>query len=322
VGGAYMEVTRPDKALYYTGTGDSDNLFGEAAAPLSAPWRVPSPAELAQIRAALQTTGKADYGDYWYASNKVTVSMAPQGEPVPGFPAYRIVLARGGGSYYNRTFVRLKDGATKIENWEADPYWVSSEHGTSPGRVIFVRSFDPSQPPATVPAGKPVAPPLPVLPPCKYEVGGKGPKGGIVYSVEEIKGYEAYWCKEVFPEIYHDQVSQPDAWAWYPKGAPGSALRADDMKLIYNRLLKTGKANFGDGWVKIQVYQSWSDKAFPGILFEREYLPGYFNLKTGALVEPDRVNGDEFVFSDPEMAAVHAAGTGYLVYRATSVEAY
>jgi hypothetical protein len=186
VGSAYMEVTRPDKAHYYYQSGGPHAITaaGEYLKEPPAPWRVPTPAELTQVYNALQKAGLADYGNYWYQSNKMRRESG----------------SGKGGDIYNVTFVRLKDGAAA----ESDrgsllaPYSVDlhSEDGTAMGRVIYVRSFDPSKPPAKVAAGKPVAPPLPAPPPppvqltfkpCPYPVGSTGPKGGVVYQVGENK---------------------------------------------------------------------------------------------------------------------------------------
>jgi len=179
-----MEVTRPDKAHYYYQSGVlyAITATGEYLKEPPAPWRVPTPAELTQVYNALQKSGLADYGDYWYQSNKWRIGSSS---------------GKGGGTPYYVTFVRLKDGAAA----ESDrgsllaPYSVDlhSEDGTAMGRVIYVRTFDPSKPPAKVAAGKPVAPPLPAPPvqltfkPCPYPVGSTGPKGGVVYRVGENK---------------------------------------------------------------------------------------------------------------------------------------
>jgi hypothetical protein len=224
-----MEVTRPDKALYYgEDRFDSDNKIPFMLVcpdPLASPWRLPSPAELTQIYTVLQKAGKADYGDYWYASNKASIihwAMAPdQGESVPGFPAYRIILANGGQVLFNRvqrTFVRLKDGAAKeAYDGEIEGYgYIASTEGAALGRVIYVRSFDPSKPPAKVPAGKPTAPPMPVqltFKPCPYTVGGTGPKGGVVWSVEEWKG-----VTECIYTVYEALVGAPGPDAVPPAG--------------------------------------------------------------------------------------------------------
>ncbi|GAB6393311.1 MAG: hypothetical protein MdMp014T_2684 [Treponematales bacterium] len=69
---------------------------------------------------------------------------------------------------YDVTVVRLKDGAT-ADTWRGilpdslGGLDLASVNGSALGRVVYVRSFDPFQPPAAVPAGKPS---VPKIPPC------------------------------------------------------------------------------------------------------------------------------------------------------------
>jgi uncharacterized protein YraI len=310
VGGSYMEVTRPDKALYCE--------HEEPTPP--APWRLPSPAELTQIYTVLQKTGLADYGDYWYRSNKWRdLGMAPQGEPVPGAPlwgepSYRIVLASG-GSIALLTFVRLKDGAVGEAGYGSNGYemqyayegqLVSSTDGTAPGRVVYVRSFDPGKPPAAVPAGKPVAPPLPRITYIyKYEVGGKGPKGGIVYEVDKYPHS---------PKDYMVSEALAPGNAIGPKAVPPAGYR-----FIANRIQKAQKAG-------LTLENRWyivygEDKTEMG-LYENgkfvEYVPAYdvslSNPATGEGIQAYRLEGEtEFTYKrsgtnrpapDPELNAI------------------
>ncbi|GAB6391883.1 MAG: hypothetical protein MdMp014T_1256 [Treponematales bacterium] len=286
-----MEVTRPDKAHYYTQAGGSPcavTVTGEWLEKPPAPWRLPTPAELTHVCNALQKAGLADYGNYWYQSNKMRIgSSSGKG---------------GGGGSYNVTFVRLKDGAAA----ESDrgsllaPYNVDldSEDGTAMGRVIYVRSFDPSKPPAKVAAGKPVAPPLPVIviPPYSgpYAVGGKGPNGGIVYRIGLLD--TTYYITEAMSVPYSDIAR------YASNGWSGSLRDLYNNKDFYDNLLKTGKMDVGDGWYNGGYY--------------------YLNVKTGVEIKGTQVGGKWIVTNPDTGEPFDPSASRFLLDKTTKVDAY